>query len=100
MDLQSSQGATALMFAADAGDEEVCDLLLRAGADPSASWLGVHLTEGESERDGRTVFQIKSWDFLIGILSCSSYKAKDADGDNAAAWAKARGHQMQCFLAG
>ena len=35
VDVRSSQGATSLMFAADAGDEEVCALLLHAGADPS-----------------------------------------------------------------
>eukprot|EP00438_Fugacium_kawagutii_P019586 Skav228910 [mRNA] locus=scaffold2504:965:3202:+ [translate_table: standard] len=55
VDVRSSQGATALMFAADAGDEEVCALLLRAGADPFAT---------------------------------------DADGDDASAWAKARGHEL------
>ena len=35
--LRNSQGATALMFAADAGDEEVCLELLRARADVSAT---------------------------------------------------------------
>ncbi|CAK9061611.1 unnamed protein product [Durusdinium trenchii] len=55
VNLPTSQGATALMFAADAGDEEVCDLLLHAGADPSAT---------------------------------------DMDGDDAAAWARARGHWL------
>ena len=33
VDVRSSQGATALMFAADAGDEEICSMLLCAGAD-------------------------------------------------------------------
>ncbi|CAL1160306.1 unnamed protein product [Cladocopium goreaui] len=58
VDVRSSQGATSLMFAADAGDEEVCALLLHAGADPSAT---------------------------------------DADGDDAVAWAKARGHELSCL---
>ena len=35
VNVRSSQGATPLMFAADAGDEEVCALLLHAGADTS-----------------------------------------------------------------
>lgn len=39
VDVRSSQGATALMFAADAGDGEVCALLLRAGADPFVTCL-------------------------------------------------------------
>lgn len=33
VDLRGNDGATALMFAADAGDEEVCSWLLEAGAD-------------------------------------------------------------------
>merc|ERR1712216_268235 len=35
VNLTNSDGATALMFAADAGDEEICNLLLAAGADKS-----------------------------------------------------------------
>ncbi|CAJ1438084.1 unnamed protein product, partial [Effrenium voratum] len=53
VDLRSAQGATALMFAADAGDVAACAALLAAGAD---------------------------------------VKATDDDGDDAAAWARARGH--------
>ena len=58
VDVRSAQGATALMFAADAGDKEVCHLLLWAGADVTAT---------------------------------------DEDGDDAKAWAKARGHRLQCL---
>jgi len=35
IDVRAEGGATALMFAADGGDEELCDLLLDAGADAS-----------------------------------------------------------------
>lgn len=52
-DARNADGATPLMFAADAGDSEACEWLLAAGA---------------------------------------TLAARDADGDTAAAWARAKGH--------
>jgi hypothetical protein len=88
VDVRSSQGATSLMFAADAGDEEVCALLLHAGADPSVPC---------------PILERFAMLFLFGFLSflmpnsCFLVEATDADGDDAVAWAKARGHELSCL---
>lgn len=88
VDVRSSQGATSLMFAADAGDEEVCALLLHAGADPSVPC---------------PILECFAMLFLFGFLSflmpnsCFLVEATDLDGDDAVAWAKARGHELSCL---
>lgn len=59
MDLRSAQGATALMFAADAGDVAACAALLVAGADVKAgagSWGTRELSGSRPVRLGRGLF--------------------------------------------
>lgn len=63
VDVRSSDGATPLMFAADAGDAEACGWLLAAGADPTledddgdraSAWARAHKHTDLAERLERT----------------------------------------------